>query len=166
VADLLPDAELDPVAFAALHASAFLLRHGDVTSLKIPEGPVKTMISENRQREGGGRLSHQFLVFPIKDTDRTVSSSFISLGRTTNNDIHIPDVSVSKLHALFTERDGTFYVRDAGTDTGTRVNGEAVPTRDGGDPVELESGDQVEFGGVATTFMKAEEMIGFLKRVS
>ncbi|MBW1704549.1 MAG: VWA domain-containing protein [Deltaproteobacteria bacterium] len=49
-----------------------------------------------------------------------------TIGRTSANDIFIPDKPVSRKHAEITFDDGTFYIRDLGSKNGTQVDGEAL----------------------------------------
>lgn len=58
--------------------------------------------------------------------------------------------TLSRRHARMVHRDGRYFVREeAGTRNGTFVNGTRVPT---GTEVELQDGDQVQFGFVKTVF--------------
>ena len=55
--------------------------------------------------------------------------NMITLGRTSNNDIVVPDVSISKFHAWFQRLGDRVEVGDAGSKNGTAVNGETLPPR-------------------------------------
>ena len=72
-----------------------------------------------------------------------VKEGGLRLGRSSSNDIHIPDEELSRNHCLF-EPVGESGVRvtDLASANGTLVNGSAL----GGDPVELKLGDVIEVG--------------------
>ena len=73
----------------------------------------------------------------------TVREGGLRLGRSSSNDIHIPDEELSRNHCLFeTVGESGIRVTDLASANGTLVNG--VPL--GGDPVELKLGDLVEVG--------------------
>ncbi len=65
------------------------------------------------------------------------------VGRSPESDVHLPDPSVSRNHALFDVQDGALVVHDAGSTNGTYVNEERVDT------AALKPGDVVAFGKAA-----------------
>ena len=70
----------------------------------------------------------------------------ITVGRLETAEVKFTDLTVSRVHATI-ERDGDgFAVRDAGSQNGTRVNGQPVDRR------RLEDGDVVSFGAIAVRF--------------
>lgn len=70
------------------------------------------------------------------------------LGRTTDCEITLDDITVSRWHAEVL-RDGDDYrVRDAGSLNGTYVNGERV------DEVELHQGDELQVGKFRMVFFR------------
>jgi hypothetical protein len=76
------------------------------------------------------------LVFP-----RGAGTSF-TIGRHQGCDLHIADMTVSRLHARLARHAGGWLLTDLGSTNGTRLNGwrvreEAVPVR---------AGDQIRFG--------------------
>ena len=72
-----------------------------------------------------------------------VKDGGVRLGRSSSNDIHLPDEELSRNHCLFEPvgEDG-IRVTDLASANGTLVNGEALGT----DPVELRLGDVIEVG--------------------
>lgn len=75
-----------------------------------------------------------------------------SAGRSTESDVFLDDVTVSRSHAVFERRpDGSWFVRDLGSLNGTYVNGEQV------DETKLASGDEVQVGLFKLVFFAAEE---------
>lgn len=79
----------------------------------------------------------------------------VRVGRSTANALVLPDVAVSREHALLEwvaedSDSGTWRIVDRGSSSGTRVNG--VPLR-AYQSLPLESGDRVDFGPVALEFI-------------
>ncbi len=80
-----------------------------------------------------------------------LDADVITVGRASDNEIFLDDVSVSRKHAVFeraTAPDGAvhFSVRDVGSLNGTYVN------RDRIDSLELASGDEVQIGKFRLVF--------------
>ncbi len=75
-----------------------------------------------------------------------------TVGRSTDGDVFLDDVTVSRKHAIFERRTGgAWFVRDVGSLNGTYVNGEQV------DETKLASGDEVQIGRFKVTFFAAGE---------
>jgi hypothetical protein len=75
-------------------------------------------------------------------------SERISVGRARNNDVVLRSESVSKFHAwLRCDEGDVYYVGDASSRNGTRVNGVALPAHK---PHRLAAGDEIAFGAVET----------------
>lgn len=76
-------------------------------------------------------------------------SARITVGRTRESDLFLPQGTVSKLHAWFECDDNDrFYVADAGSRNGTRLNGLAIARHA---PTSIQSGDNLRFGTVTAT---------------
>ena len=73
----------------------------------------------------------------------------VSVGRAHNNDIVLRHSSVSKFHAwLECDEERVFYVGDAKSKNGTKVNGQPVT---GSQLVQLEAGAEIRLGQITTT---------------
>ena len=73
-----------------------------------------------------------------------------TVGRSTDSDVFLDDITVSRKHATFERRPGgAWFVRDAGSLNGTYVNGEQV------DETKLATGDLVQIGRFRLTFFQA-----------
>lgn len=70
-----------------------------------------------------------------------LESDSISLGRTEENDLPIPDPQVSRAHAVFEWTGQTYRLRDLESRNGVKVNGQRIH-----DPHELKNGDVIEVG--------------------
>ena len=74
-----------------------------------------------------------------------VKSGGLRLGRSSSNDIHVPDEELSRNHCLFEPvDDDDIRLTDLASANGTIVNGNPL----GGDPVVLKVGDTVEVGSL------------------
>lgn len=62
----------------------------------------------------------------------------ITIGRSSDNDVAIDNVGVSKLHARIFERDGQLMVEDCESTNGTSLNGEKIQAA-----TPLEEGDTI-----------------------
>lgn len=70
-----------------------------------------------------------------------LSKSPIKIGRDTNNDVAIPEETVSSLHAIIEYQDGFFYLEDQRSKNKTYLNGEEIAPYS---PIKLKSGDVVK----------------------
>jgi pSer/pThr/pTyr-binding forkhead associated (FHA) protein len=87
-------------------------------------------------RSGGGRAGETF--HPEGET---------TIGRSPDCGIFLDDVTVSRKHAVVTERDGSFSVEDQGSLNGTFVNRKRVES------AQLEDGDELQIGKYRLTFL-------------
>ena len=73
----------------------------------------------------------------------SVTSGGLRLGRSSSNDIHVPDEELSRNHCLFEAvGENAIRVTDLASANGTLLNGKPLA----GDPVELKVGDLIEVG--------------------
>ena len=86
-------------------------------------------------RSGGGRAGETF--HPEGET---------TIGRSPDCGIFLDDVTVSRKHAVVSERDGAFLVEDQGSLNGTFVNRKRVES------AQLEDGDELQIGKYRLTF--------------
>jgi hypothetical protein len=150
--------------FDSRHGSAFLLL--SATSLTQPKSGTATEVNllDFGEADGAGErtagLSVQ--VFPVRAATESLTH-LVTVGRTSRNDLTIPDISVSRFHAFFRRTpDGRFQLHDAGSTNGTTVNGISVRTKEAGPPTDLETGDNVRFGQIDVTFLKADALRSFV----
>ncbi len=167
---------LSAAAFTERHGDAFLVHHGATADLRPPPRAQPTLneITSVKSvppgvRDGAAvprRPKSSFLVFEVRSTGRCPFPNMISVGRTRNNDIVIPDVSVSKFHAFFMRgKDGRLLLQDAGSRNGTYVGGALVAGREG-QPTPVGSFSELRFGSVEMSFLMASEFRRFVLRFS
>ena len=164
VDDLVDDAcRLSRADFEEAYGNAFLML-GSIDEA-APAGPGTTMVQLPMPADPGAQgSSFDPRVHPIRRTGRSVGH-LVSLGRTSNNDVVISDVSVSRFHAFLKQgvAEASWTIQDAGSKNGTIVNGRRVPLQGKGAPVALKSGDRVRVGQVELTFFEAELLIRLLR---
>ena len=89
-------------------------------------------------RSGGGRAGETF----HPDSERT------TIGRSPDCGIFLDDVTVSRKHAVLSQKDGVFTIEDQGSLNGTFVNRKRVES------AELEDGDELQIGKYRLTFLQ------------
>ncbi|HET9625437.1 MAG TPA: FHA domain-containing protein [Kofleriaceae bacterium] len=83
----------------------------------------------------------------------------ITIGRTPNNDVVIPDHSVSRLHAYARPADHGWRIADAGSKNGSWLDDTALePRRE----VALPPGGVLTLGDVRLTFYRARDLFDLL----
>jgi pSer/pThr/pTyr-binding forkhead associated (FHA) protein len=114
-------------------------------------------------KSGIGMLTPGNPLMPVRKDVDAVSQARIFLGRSSTNDIPVPELTVSKLHAYFC-RDpqvGTrWWVVDAGSANGTKVNGNAIEARA---RIDLMDGDEIEFGQCKFQWLSARRVHRMLR---
>ncbi len=141
---------LSPEAFEERHGGAFLL----LASVRPRAGQDSystqlELVGDDEGAERTGALST--LVYPLRS-----SVHVVTLGRAPDNDVVIPDRSVSRRHAFLKRGpQGGFQMLDAGSSNGTTINGASVLAKGSGPPSPLRSGDTVKLGGLEFTFVDA-----------
>lgn len=90
----------------------------------------------------------------LKGRHYVMTGDTLRLGRSSSNDIHVPDEELSRNHCLFeASGENGLRVTDLASANGTFVNGVLIGT----DPVELKEGDLIEVG--QTTLSVGERLV-------
>ena len=98
-------------------------------------------------------------VFPVVKPPNSMRGP-ISVGRTSENDIAIPEYSVSKRHCIIARVDGEYRLTDMGSTNGTIVDGmPLVPQK----PRRLRGGETVSLGRLMLVFYFPEGFIRHLQ---
>ena len=113
---------------------------------RVPTGSfrlvdLKAKTASNERADRGGRP----LVLPLKKVQSTFPS-MITVGRTENNDLVVPDEQVSKFHAFFRMVGDRVELSDAGSRNGTFIGTRRLEPR--GASVPLAPRDRFAFGAV------------------
>lgn len=138
--------------FVATWAPVFLVSDPE-SAFNIPSGPRETLRVDRSAflASSRGEFHATSPAFAIKRRPESVYS-FVSIGRTENCDIQIPDDTVSKLHALLRAKEGIWTVHDADSANGTFVDELPVPGRAAGEPAPLHPGSILRVGQVKLHF--------------
>jgi len=88
-------------------------------------------------RSGGGRAGETF----HPEGERT------TIGRSPDCEIFLDDVTVSRKHAVLTQRDGTFVIEDLGSLNGTFLNRHRIVS------AELNDGGELQIGKYRLMFL-------------
>ena len=166
---------LDLAAFRARHGEGFLIHDGPLLPERRVKRPQRTLViappgttDPAPARASGGPAaqlvrgpepSPELRVFQIRHTGRSPYPRIITVGRTRNNDVVVPDVVMSKFHAFFKEEEGAFFLSDAESRNGTFVDGKSVPSTKQGKPALVQPGARVRFGMIELWFVDAEGLL-------
>jgi hypothetical protein len=166
---LVDDAErLDLEGFQARYGIGFLLATatGPITARDDATNTELLLLAEDGERAAGGTAQLATVVFPVRPRDGS-TGHVVTFGRDPQQDVVVPDPSVSRFHAFATRRpDGSFAVQDVGSTNGTTVNGHSVPQRGAGPPTALKPGDTLRLGQVELTFTDARALREFVRRAA
>ena len=145
-------------SFIAKHGKAFLVHHGPIGKLREPIKEKKTQAIEGGDVDEYFDPREDFLVFEVRRRPgETDPEGLIRLGRAEDNEVVIPDASVSAVHAFFQEGPDNYTIVDNDSMNGTWVNMKEVPVLGQGEPMMVKSLSRLRFGAVVMTFMVAAD---------
>lgn len=84
---------------------------------------------------------------PIGGTRFPLNRAITTIGRSQENDVVIPDKTISKNHARIIKQGDNYVIEDLGSSNGTVVNGRNVSSH------TLSTGDSIHLGQTALTFL-------------
>jgi hypothetical protein len=148
------------VAFRKRHPTPVLIVTGRATRgtrAGTEEVTRVTSVAKSGKHRASLALVHR--VFPLAKSTHAPPGPVL-VGRTSENDVTIPEYSISKKHCAFEPRDGGMTVVDCGSTNGTMLNGAPVG-RDA--PIPLCGGEIITMGRFTFVF---ETAAGFLEFVS
>jgi hypothetical protein len=148
------------VAFRKRHTAPVLIVTGRATRGKRADTDEVTRVTSLK---GSGKhrasLALVHRVFPLSKALNAPSGPVV-VGRTAENDVSIPEYSISKRHCSFEIKDGMMNVADCGSTNGTTLNGTPLEK---GASVPLCGGEQITMGRFTFVY---ETPAGFLEFVS
>jgi hypothetical protein len=149
------------VAFRKRYAAPVLIVTGRATRAKRGDTDEVTRLISLKGPSGRRRESLALVhrVFPLAKAPNAPAGPVV-VGRTSENDVTIPEYSISKRHCAFEVRDGLMTVSDCGSTNGTMVNGAPLGQ---GAAVPLCGGEQITMGRFTFVY---ETPAGFLEFVS
>jgi hypothetical protein len=148
------------VAFRRRHTTPVLVVTGRVTRGERANSiDVTHRVALPATARRGAALALLHRVFPLVKA-ASATPGAVSLGRTVENDVAIPEHSISKRHCTFELADGAIAIRDCGSTNGTLLNGTRL---DAEAPIPLCGGEIITVGRFTFLF---ETPAGFLELVS
>jgi hypothetical protein len=161
--------KLSPEVFGQRHGEAFLLHHGPLHKLNVQPGLGGTLANEGENTRPGVPFNPgaDFLVFPVRRVrPATPEDDLTWVGRSEDNDVVIPDASVSAVHAMLKRGgSGEYLLQDMGSMNGTFVNDDPVPAQGMGAATRIDSGARIRLGSVDLTFLEAPEFLSLVTRL-
>ena len=155
---------LDLDTFVALHGGAFFVHYGTLKILTAAGSMRGTQVTKLLRVDGSWQ--HEYFVFRLRKAPGQLPTLPVSIGRTGDNDVVIPDSSLSRRHALVQPSDDspetTWLIQDLGSTNGTLV--EDVPV-EREHPTRITPGARVKLGSVNLTFLLAREFCALVRRL-
>ncbi len=97
-------------------------------------------------------------VWPLVKSAYGPQTPFVRVGRSSKNDVVIPEYSISQIHCEFgVTTDGRFKIADLESHNGTLINGNVLEARK---PYLMEDEDELVLGRYLFEFLEAETFIG------
>jgi hypothetical protein len=128
----------------------------ELNSTQIFE-PTKSMGASLSASES---LKHAVYPLVKGEYPATPRGSFY-IGRINGNDMIMPDYAISKRHAIIDIEDGRYYLRDAGSTNGTKINGSRLAKK----RVLLKDKDVIGFARYEFTFLYPKSLYKMLREV-
>jgi hypothetical protein len=143
--------------FEDRHGSGFLLHSANAGPASgAPVTEVQLVLDEP---DHGSTAGLSLVVYPFRSQG---AGHLVAIGRAPNNDVVIPESSISRFHAFLKASGETFALQDGGSTNGTTVNGVSVPAQGHGPAMDLKRGDNVRLGLVELTYLDAQGLREFL----
>jgi len=143
------------VAFVLASPYTFIVSDGTLPRMgahrTVPLEKVDTLATQEAPAAPEKLPGRAFMAFALRKVTDTFPH-MISVGRTNNNDLVVPDMSISKLHAFFSHGPRGFEVADAGSKNGTWLSGDLLQPRQ---PRLVKLGDRIRFGRIEFTVVDA-----------
>lgn len=121
------------------------LRDEPTDLARVPTGAFRLLDVAKKKTAATPERGGRPLVLPLRKVQSTFPS-MITVGRTENNDLVVPDEQVSKFHAFFRLVGERVDIADAGSRNGTFVAGRRIESR--GASVPLPARGQLAFGAI------------------
>ena len=140
------------LAGSSIQAGSLALRRGERNN-EIN----KTFVFEIDSSEEAATISEvlKHAIYPLmKEPDSGRARNIFTIGRITGNDLIIPDIAISKRHAILEVNQDRYSIRDCHSTNGTLVNG----TRVGEKAHPVRDGDIISFARYEFTFLAPDSL--------
>jgi hypothetical protein len=152
--------QVGPDAFRRLHPWASLVALGMAGDLNDRQTSGTSIINLADSVLERGRIAGR--VFPLVKS-RDSPRGPISVGRTSENDIVIPEYSVSRAHCIIALVNEVYRITDLGSANGTLVDGVEIGTRM---PHRLAGGEILTMGRLMLYFLPPREFVEHVRAVA
>jgi len=144
--------------FNRLYRHAVLIGIGIVGDINEEgqRGDAQTFLAQLHHTDGeeGGSLMRR--VWLIRKGDYGPPSAGVRIGRDADNDLVIPDYSISKVHCEFQRFEGYMTVTDLGSHNGTIVSGKSLFSHE---PHRIANEDEIVLGRYKFEFLDATTFV-------
>ena len=142
------------------------IRSGIISSAGMNNDALNsTQIFEPSKSQGGSVSASESLkhaIYPlVKGEYPATPRGTFYIGRINGNDMIMPDYAISKRHAIIDIEDGMYYIRDAGSTNGTKINGSRLAKK----RMQLRDKDVVSFARYEFTFLYPKSLYTMLRDV-
>jgi len=111
---------------------------------------ISPQILEELKKLHGNKAGLLTIKGPIIGEKFFLSKSSLSIGRSSESDILLDDITVSRNHAIIEKKESVFAIRDLESLNGTYLNGIIAGQSD------LENGDRIQIGKYVFLFFISE----------
>ena len=120
-----------------IHLTALRSVESSLARLLEDSGPELSEVLNQLPQDSAMLVS---LIGPSKGARFLLDAERTSVGRASDNEIFLDDVTVSRKHAEIARREGKYSLKDLGSLNGTYLNGEIV------NETFLKDGDELQIG--------------------
>jgi hypothetical protein len=153
-------AQLGRAAFLASAAPAALLRRpGDGAATDYDGYDATGTFDEPAGSRTRAPATGELEVLPLVKKPGAQFGDRITVGRTGNNDIVLPHHTVSRLHVYFRQRDGKWWITDAGSKNGTALGDTELAARR---ETAVTDGQPIWIGDIEVVFHTAPSLYAVL----
>jgi hypothetical protein len=150
------------VVFKARYRTPVLIVVGKAAELvEGPSGMDKTMVA-TKSPDSAQAMALVDRVFPVNKAPHAQRGP-IMLGRSGDNDIAIPEYSISKRQCYFEFEFDGIKITDCGSTNGTLVEDVRIPARE---PVTIKDGTNISLGRFAFVFHTANGFHAYVKSLT
>ncbi len=152
--------KMGPESFMRLYAHPVLIVKGISGTLMDQRSSGTTVVASTSEMMQLTSLVGR--VFPVVKGKYAPPGPTINVGRTADNDLTIPEYSISKFHCFLARVGDEVRLTDCGSTNGTTVNGTPLEPKK---PCALTGGDTVTMGRFALVFHLPRTFVEHLKKI-